>query len=310
MTADGSSPLGTTAPSRAGSADPPTGGQLVFPEVSIHGTDCQRWRHRRQSWARTSAGGFDPDRYTVLRLSDESANRQFVVDHHYSSSFPAALLNVGLFDRTQPGSSRHPGRHVGALVLSVPVQASVLTGVFPDLEPYRESAELGRLVLLDDVPANAESFFVARALRIAADLGVVACVAFCDPVPRRNLRTGDVVLPGHIGTVYQASNGLYLGRSAPTAKLLLPDGTILNSRSLQKVRARERGAAGVERRLVALGARPRCSDEDAATWLHAALRDVQVHRFRHPGMHRYALRTPRARGHRRATVALASQPYP
>jgi len=70
---------------------------------------------------------------------------------------PPLWSTVGLFDRTQAGALSAPGRHVGALVLSVPVRESVLTGVLPDLEPYRESAELGRLVLLDAVPANGET---------------------------------------------------------------------------------------------------------------------------------------------------------
>lgn len=287
----------------------PTTEQLVFPEIAVGHGASQRWRHRRHSWRRTSEGGFDPDRYVVAPV-EEAASRAFVVEHHYARSFPAAILNVGLFDRTAEGARGHPGRHTGSLVLSVPVQAAVLTGVFPDLEPYRESAEVGRLVLLDECPSNSETFFMARALRIAAELGIVACVAFSDPVPRRNTLTGEIVLPGHIGTVYQAANAIYTGRSAPTTKLLLPDGTILNSRSLQKVRAHERGAAGVERRLVELGAPPRSAHEEPGVWLRRALLAVRAHRFRHSGMHRYALHTPRARGHRGARIALSAHEYP
>lgn len=283
--------------------------QLTLTEMARTGEVCQRWRHHRHSWRRTSEGGFDPSRYAVALVA-EATSRTFVVEHHYSRSFPASLLSVGLFDRTAEGAADQPGHLVGSLVLSVPVQDRVLTGVLPDLEPYRESAELGRLVLLDAVPANAETFFVARALRIAAELGIVACVAFSDPVRRENRVTGEVVLPGHIGTVYQAANAIYTGRSAPTTKLLLPDGTVLNSRSLQKVRAQERGARGVERRLVALGAAPRRDDDDPAAWLRRALADIHAHRFRHGGMHRYVLMTPRARGHRRAGIALPPQTYP
>jgi len=288
---------------------PPCPVQLTLPDVPGATDLCQRWRRRQHSWRRTSDGGFDPDRYTVA-LINERVSRAFVVEHHYSRSFPAAKLNVGLFDRTVDGAPGHPGRHVGSVVLSVPVRESVLTGVLPGLEPYRESAEIGRLVLLDECAANSESFFIARALRIAAEFDVVACVAFSDPVPRRNLLTGDIVLPGHVGTVYQASNATYLGRTSPTTKLLLPDGTILNNRSLQKVRAQERGAAGVERRLVGLGALPRTDGEDPSAWLHAALLAVRAHRFRHRGMHRYVLTTPRARGHRGARIAVAVQTYP
>lgn len=283
--------------------------QLVVSEIAVTGGLSQRWRQRRHSWVRTSAGGFDPDRYTVA-VVDESTCRTFIVEHHYSRSFPAAQLCVGLFDRTFPARFGQPGYDVGSLVLSVPVQERVLTGVLPQLEPYRESMELGRLVLLDAVPANAETFFVARAMRIAAERDVVACVAFCDPVQRRNRLTGDVILPGHIGTVYQAANAVYTGRTSPTTKLLLPDGTVLNSRSIQKVRAQERGAAGVERRLVYLGATPRKPDQDPSAWIRTALVAVGAHRFRHGGMHRYILTTPRARGHRRLRVAVESQHYP
>lgn len=151
---------------------------------------------------------------------------------------------------------------------------------------------------------------MARALRIAADRDVVACVAFCDPVQRRNRLTGQIVLPGHIGIVYQAANALYTGRTAPTTKLLLPDGTVLSNRSLQKVRAQERGAAGVERSLVALGATPREAAEEPSVWLRTALVAVGAHRFRHGGMHRYVLTTPRARGHRGVCIAVGSQRYP
>jgi hypothetical protein len=85
---------------------------------------------------------------------------------------------------------------------------------------------------------------------------------------------------------------------------------VLNGRSLQKVRAQERGAAGVERRLVDLGATPRPTGDDPRMWLREALRAVGAHRFRHPGLHRYVLTTPRARGHRGARIGLAAQAYP
>ncbi len=255
-------------------------------------------------------GGFDADRYVVDRIEETHA-RRFVVEHHYSRSFPAAMFSIGLFDRTAPGTAAsHPGQHVGTMVLSVPMRVDVLTGVLPDLVPYRESAELGRLVLLDDVPANAESWFVARGLRIAAEEGMMACVAFSDPVPRRSILTGAVVLPGHVGTVYQASNAVYTGRNGASTKVLLPDGTVLDNRSMQKVRAQERGAAGVERRLINLGAPPRGSLEDPREWLANALRGIRAHRFRHPGMHRYVLTTPRARGVRRLDIPAAAPTYP
>ena len=38
----------------------------------------------------------------------------------------------------------------------MPASKTVLTSVFPHLEPYGESLELGRFVLVDAVPANGD----------------------------------------------------------------------------------------------------------------------------------------------------------
>jgi hypothetical protein len=49
--------------------------------------------------------------------------------------------------------------------------------------PYEESLELNRLVLLDEVPANAETWLQARAFRLAAGRGICGIVApRCPPV--------------------------------------------------------------------------------------------------------------------------------
>ncbi len=85
-------------------------------------------------------------------------------------------------------------------------------------------------------------------------------VSFSDPVPRRTA-AGDLVFPGHIGTIYQASNAEYLGRTTPRRVLLLPDGRLLSERALSKVRGDEQGHAYVERDLVRFGARPRLPGE-------------------------------------------------
>src|SRR5262245_25151347 len=106
----------------------------------------------------------------------------------------------------------------------------VLTGPFPHLEPYHESLELARLVLLDEVPANAESWLCAEAFRRAARRGVRGLVAFCDPVPRR--RHGKLIMPGHWGCTYQSLSATYLGRGTPRSLILLPDATALPARAI------------------------------------------------------------------------------
>ncbi|WP_459254001.1 Mom family adenine methylcarbamoylation protein [Streptomyces sp. NPDC059373] len=83
--------------------------------------------------------------------------------------------------------------------------------------PYQQSLELSRLVLLDEVPANAESWFAARAFRLAAEAGVRAVIAHSAPHSReRRTPTGvEQLHPGHWGTIYQASGMAYLGRTRP-----------------------------------------------------------------------------------------------
>lgn len=268
-------------------------------EIAPASDYCQRWTDRLPKWRHTSEGGFDRRRYDVAPI-DEALARDYVVQHHYSASYPAARLRFGLFD------SSWYGRLVGVAVLSVPVQRAVLTKVLPDLEPYAESLELGRLVLSDRVPANAESWFLARVFDLAARDGLRGVVSFSDPVARRNAM-GARVFVGHVGTIYQASNATYTGRGTARTLYVLPDGTVLNDRALQKVRGQEQGAEYVERRLVEYGAPVRRSCEQPTRWLARVLPTV-AHRQVHRGNHRYVFTLGRER--HRVRVAQPSLPYP
>ena len=111
-------------------------------------TACQRWLPGgTPSWKRPCDGGFDHGRYGVAAIGEDDT-RQFVTAHHYSRSYPAAVLRYGLFDLTAAPVL------AGVAVMSVPASKRVLTNAFPDLEPYRQTLELGRFVLTDPVPAN------------------------------------------------------------------------------------------------------------------------------------------------------------
>jgi hypothetical protein len=262
-------------------------------------TYCQRWRGHAQSWRHTSEGGFDARRFDVEAIADDTTARRFVEAHHYSRSYPAARIRAGLY---------LAGELVGVAVFGVPMQAKVLTAPFPALAPYSESLELSRFVLLDQIPANAESWFLRRAFRLAAGEGVRGVVAFSDPVPRL-LADGTVLSPGHVGTIYQASNGLHTAqRGTPRTLLLGPDGRAISARALQKIRAGERGHAYAELQLVGWGATPRAAGEDPTRWLRAALGAAGVRRVRHPGNYRYLFRIGPGRG--RVTIGLSPAPYP
>jgi hypothetical protein len=264
---------------------------------------CQRWSHRRQSWRhRSEDGGFDRDRYDVEPI-EELVAKEFIESHHYSGTYPAARLRFGLHDRARDGQL------VGVAVLSVPMQALVLTNAFPDLEPMTQSLELGRFCCLPVAPANSESFFLGRMFRLAREMGVRGIVSFSDPVVRTTTE-GQIVHGGHIGTIYQATNAIYTGRSTPGRITLLRDGTVISNRSLSKVRRQERGRDYVERQLVAEGARPLEPGENPAEWLRQALVDVGARRLTHPGNHRYLfpIGSPTERRHTR--IGFVATGYP
>jgi hypothetical protein len=79
--------------------------------------------------------------------------------------------------------------------------------------------------------------------------GLCGVVSFSDPVPRRTA-AGTLVFPGHIGTIYQASNAEYLGRRTP-CRILLPEGRLLSpacSSGWASCAARRSGAGALRRR--------------------------------------------------------------
>src|SRR5206468_753503 len=106
------------------------------------------------------------------------------------------------------------GTLAGVALFGPPASANAHRAVFPTLASA-EGLTLGRLVLLDEVPANGESWFVARCFERLRDRGVVAVESCADPEPRTDA-AGERVFRGHLGVVYQATNGRYRGRTRPS----------------------------------------------------------------------------------------------
>ncbi|MGI5414167.1 hypothetical protein ACQEV9_46210 [Streptomyces chartreusis] len=267
---------------------------------------CQRWRGGRHSWRHLRDGGFDRRNYDVAVIPDEEPAKSFVLTHHYAHSWPSASVQFGLYDVS--GIRR---RLCGVAVFGVPVSRAVLTRPFPTLRPYTQALVCSRFVLLDACPANAESFFLARCMDALLAEGVRGVVSFADPVPRRTA-TGQLVMPGHVGTIYAATNAVYAGRATARTVKLLPDGTVFHDRAAQKIRRREQGHEYAAAQLVALGApRPRPGG-DPARWLAEALAAVGARNIRHRGAHRFLYRLGRTR-REREEIELglpALRPYP
>lgn len=245
-------------------------------------TACQRWRNGRCQY-RPAGETFDASRATV-NLIDEGTARRFIVEHHYSSSYPAARLRVGLFVK-----DRFCRDYLaGVAVFSVPMSQAIVPKHFHGLAPKR-GVELGRLVLLDDVAANAESWFVARAFRALKGVlpEVDGVLSYSDPLARMNA-AGEVVKRGHIGTVYQALNANYLGLARGGTMILARDGRIVSRRALSKLRNDESGAEYVYEQLRAMGAPERQPFEDSKVYADRALREGGFRKVSHPGNHTYA----------------------
>jgi hypothetical protein len=109
-----------------------------------------------------------------------------------------------------------------------------------------------------------------------------------------------------VGIIYQATNGIYLGRSSVRLIPITPDGSALHNRSLSKLLYNERGADGVVAQLLDMGCRPRRSGESAQSWLGRIQAAGELRKARHPGNHAYAWSLDR----RAYALPQAYGPYP
>lgn len=264
----------------------------------MRSTVTQRWRGRCDVY-RPAGEPIRTADYDVAPIDGDAEAKAFVLTHHYEGSYPAALLRYGLYRR---------GALAGVAVFSRPVNDRTLTAPFPGV-PVGDLAELGRFVLLDEVPANGETWFLGRAFELLRREGVEGIVSHSDPAPRTTA-DGRVVFLGHLGVIYQAFNACYRGVGDPSTVLLLPDGRVLNRRALQKVRCPrgpEKGYEAVVRLLVGHGAAPPRGDTPQVLRPWLKLWTGRLTRpTRHPGKHRYAWGLTR----RARRLLPATRPYP
>lgn len=240
-------------------------------------TPCQRWNHRRDSY-RPGAEPIDPSRYGVELLTEGQA-KAFVERHHYSGSYPAARLRVGLFRSRGPHQA---AELVGAAVYSVPMSQAVIPK-WTSLAPAA-GIELGRLVLLDEVEGNGETWFLARAMALVhAELPEVRAVLSCSDPVKRTTPEGRVIVPGHVGTVYQALNARHVGRTERATLYTTPTGQVVSKRALSKIAGDEVGADYAARQLAAAGAPVRLPGESGQAWIARIKASGWLGRFRHPG---------------------------
>ncbi len=262
----------------------------------------QRWNTRRSLVLRPSSETFDPAKHGV-EVVDRPTAKQFVETHHYSGSFSTCRLPVGLFRK---------GRGlVGVCVFGNPTSARAAACYFKnkysdEVLEHNDCVGLNRFVLLDDVEWLGETWFLARARRLLRKRkpGVRAIVSYADPVPRVT-EEGSTVMPGHVGTIYQAWNGVYVGRSGKETKHLTPSGIVVDRRMTGKIRNEQRGAAKAYEDFRRLGAPKRRLQESGKAYVERALREGPFSRVRHPGNHVYCWALDR-----KTSVKKAALPFP
>ncbi len=128
-------------------------------------------------------------------------------------------------------------------------------------------------------------------------------LSYSDPVARAD-GEGRIYKPGHIGRIYRAHNGIYLGRTRRDDTYLLPSGEIIAPRSMSKLRNSERGGKRLEEKLVAKGAPARLPGESDREYAYRLVRDdLFVRRRRRPGNHVYAWPLTHDRRERRLLLA-------
>lgn len=250
----------------------------------------QRWREQECRWVPRRAL-VDPKKIEVAQV-DEATAKAFVIEHHYSKSYPAARFRFGVYEC---------GRLSGMMVLSEPANVRVI----PAWTDYTraQGVELGRLVLLDELGYNAESLVLSKMRRQLRELAPeLRCIlAYSDPVPRTR-RDGEVVFLGHRGQVYQATSASYLGHASSRTHYLDDDGRTISGRLLSKIRNAESGHAYARTRLEQASQTVQRCDETNAAWVKRAL--ASCRKLRHTGNHVYVWGlTSRDR-------VPASRPYP
>lgn len=251
-------------------------------------TRSQRWRERRSHYV-DDLEVIDPQRFAV-DVIDHGVARAFIARHHYLPTYPAAQLAVGLFaDGPTPTLA-------GVAVFAVPATGAVVTA-HTGFATSARGCVLARLILLDEVPQNGESFFVARALRLLRRERPVieAVVSFSDPAA------------GHIGRVYAALSSAYRGRT-PERLVLAAGGRTISDRTLSKIRGGERGQAGAIDQLAGLGLPRPDPGEPPAAWLARLRRERLLVAQRRPGLFAYCFELTRRA--RREGQALPRLPYP
>lgn len=138
-----------------------------------------------------------------VRSIPYSEAKEWVLCKHYAHRIPSICHAFGLYKKEDGG-----GCLCGVCTFGVPASQDLIIGAI-GIEYKDNFLELNRLVVNDGLPRNALSFFVARCLKALPRPTVV--ISYADSGMN------------HHGYIYQATNWVYTGMSAPHTDYL-PEG--------------------------------------------------------------------------------------
>lgn len=182
----------------------------------------QRWRERKALFLQRQIF-FNPRRHEVERISAKLA-ADWTIRHHYLGSFPSATICYGIF---------RSGELSGVAVLGTAQHKNTIPNVFGAARS-KDCLLLQRFALLDALEFNAESYFLARVRALLKREGYGGILTMSDDTPKTDA-SGNVVFPGHIGTIFKSDNAAFLGRTACSDEYIFADGVVLSNRSFSKL---------------------------------------------------------------------------
>jgi len=146
----------------------------------------------------------------AVRQVPGGVGRDFIKEHHYSKGCHNGPMCWGMFSGE---------RLIGVCAFATPNSENVRRSVFGP-EHVNRVTELHRLVILDETPTNAESWFIARALRGLHEYrpNIWGVLSFADETE------------GHSGVIYQATNAIYAGTTGRARFWRDPDGRLRHPR--------------------------------------------------------------------------------
>lgn len=153
---------------------------------------------------------YDIKNYKVKRINCETA-KEYICKNHYSH---------GCHNAPYPCYALYDNEYmIGCLMFATPCSENVRASIFG--EEYKDNViELHRLHILDLTPRNTESWFISRCVKLLLEdrPQTWAIISFSDTTE------------GHVGTIYKASNFMFLGTTSKATFFMDEDGRLHHPR--------------------------------------------------------------------------------